>query len=152
MLLLLAGLQFLPTGPVRAAQPVGDYCLVDMNGSQQCVSDLRGKWLVINFWASWCPPCIREMPELQRFYREHRGRAEIWGVTFEDSDKDAILEFVERLAVTYPILGYGQDPLTGYGTVSVLPTTFIIDPQGRFYRRFEGPITAQDLVDAIPWQ
>ena len=126
-----------------------DYQLEDMDGNIHRVSDNRGKWLVINFWASWCPPCLKEMPEIELFYQENKTTAQVWGVTFEDSDKEKILHFVAQLGVTYPILGYAQDPLTGFGNVNVLPTTFVIDPDGLFFHRFEGPITAQDLVDVI---
>ena len=87
------------------------------------------------------------MPELERFYQQNK--ALTWGVSFEDSDKAAIRAYVERLGITFPILGYGQDPLTGYGAVNVLPTTFIIDPDGLFQHRFEGPITADDIVTEI---
>jgi cytochrome c biogenesis protein CcmG/thiol:disulfide interchange protein DsbE len=126
-----------------------DYQLRDLDGQLHRVSDHRGKWLIINFWATWCPPCIREMPELERFFQENKATAHLWGVTFEDSDRVKIQDFVKRLGVTYPILGHGQDPLTGYGNVNVLPTTFIIDPSGLFYHRFEGPISARDIVDII---
>lgn len=127
-----------------------DYELRDLAGNLHRVSDYRGKWLVINFWATWCPPCIKEMPELERFFQENKDRAHMWGVTFEDNGLEKIREFVKRLGVTYPILGYAQDPLTGYGSVTVLPTTFIIDPKGLFFHRFEGPITAQDISNVIP--
>ncbi len=132
------------------ASESGDYQLKDMDGNIHRVSDNRGKWLVINFWASWCPPCIKEMPEIERFYQENKTTAQVWGVTFEDSDKEKIQQFVAQLGVTYPILGYGQDPLTGFGDVNVLPTTFVIDPDGLFFHRFEGPITAQDIINIIP--
>ena len=127
-----------------------EYQLYDLDDELHRVSDHRGKWIVINFWASWCAPCLHEMPEFERFYQAHKSRALVWGVTFEDADKDKIIAFVERLGVTYPILGYGQDPLTGYGKVTVLPTTFVINPEGLFHHRFEGPITAQHIVDVIP--
>jgi hypothetical protein len=90
------------------------------------------------------------MPELERFYQTHKASAEVWGVTFEDTSKENIIKFSRQLGISYPILGYGQDPLTGYGQVTVLPTTFIIDPQGLFFHRFEGPITSRDIVDIIP--
>ena len=146
---LLALLILLVPLPGAQADETFDYQLRDMDGRLYKVSDYRGKWLVINFWATWCPPCLHEMPELERFYQQNRERAQVWGVSFENGDKSTILEYVERLGVTFPILGYGQDPLTGYGEVNVLPTTFIIDPQGLFWHRFEGPITADDIVAEI---
>ena len=126
-----------------------DYQLHDLEGRLHKASDQRGNWLVINFWATWCAPCLKELPELERFYQQNKSTAHLWGVTFEDSDKASIVEFVERLGITFPILGYGEDPLTGYGQVRVLPTTFLINPDGLFLHRFEGPITAQDIITEI---
>ena len=136
--------------PVNAAETEPfDYVLRDLDGVEYRASDSIGKWLVINFWATWCAPCVAEMPELQKFHETRQEQADLWGVTFEDTDIDAIRAFVARLGVTYPILGYGQDPKTGYGPVRVLPTTFVIDPEGRFHHKFEGPISADDLVDIM---
>ena len=126
-----------------------DYQLHDLEGRLHKASDHRGKWLVINFWATWCAPCLKELPELERFYQQNKSTAHLWGVTFEDSDKASIVEFVERLGITFPILGYGEDPLTGYGQVRVLPTTFLINSDGLFQHRFEGPITALDIITEI---
>ena len=126
-----------------------DYQLKDLDGVVHKVSDLRGKYLVMNFWATWCPPCIKEMPELESFYQNHRDTAEVWGVSFEMTEPSDIKLFLKKLNVTYPILGNGQEPQTGYGTVKVLPTTFIIDREGKFLHRFEGAITEQDIVEVI---
>jgi len=106
----------------------------------------------MNFWATWCAPCIHEMPELESFYQNNKDIAEVWGITFEDTDLESIKSFIHKLKITYPILGYGQDPETGYGRVKVLPTTFIIDRDGKFLHRFEGPITEQDIVEIISRQ
>ena len=103
----------------------------------------------MNFWATWCPPCIKEMPELESFYQNHKDSAEVWGVTFEDTEIETVESFVKKLNVTYPILGYGQDPKTGFGEVRVLPTTFIIDRSGKFLHRFEGPISEADIIEII---
>lgn len=126
-----------------------DYALRDLNGNTHNVSSLKGKWLVMNFWATWCPPCIKEMPELESFYQNHKDSAEVWGVTFEDTEIETVESFVKKLNVTYPILGYGQDPKTGFGEVRVLPTTFIIDRSGKFLHRFEGPISEADIIEII---
>lgn len=90
-----------------AAAENPDYLLRDLDGVEHRVSDYRGKWLAINFWATWCAPCLKEMPELERFYQDNKARAQVWGVAFEDSDIGKITQFVSQLGVTYPILGYG---------------------------------------------
>ena len=126
-----------------------DYQLQDLNGKVHRASDHKGKFLVINFWATWCDPCIREMPELEKFYQENRDDAMVWGVTFESTGKQRVIEFVNHLGVTFPILGFGQDPKTGYATVTVLPTTFIVDREGLFLHKFNGPITAADIEQVI---
>ena len=123
-----------------------EYRLQDLDGNEHRLSALRGEWVMINFWATWCPPCIHEMPELEAFHQAHKGgKASVWGVTFEDASAQAIREFVSELGVTYPILGLGQSPVTPFGTVRVLPTTFVINPAGELVRRFEGPVTAAKL-------
>ena len=142
-------LTFTLTTVVAVAGEEQDYSLQDINGITHRVSDLKGKFLVMNFWATWCAPCIHEMPELEKFYQNNKDSAVVWGITFEDTDLESIKSFVNKLNVSYPILGYGQDPETGYGHVKVLPTTFIIDQDGKFLHRFEGPITEQDIIEVI---
>ena len=111
---------------------------------------MRGKWLVMNFWATWCPPCIDEMPELERFHQRHKDSdALVWGVTYEDTPVEQLKVFLDKLAISYPILGNGQPPDTPFGTIKVLPTTFIIDPQGKFHQKIEGRVTAADLERII---
>jgi len=135
-----------------AGETETDYQLKDLDGIVHKVSDLRGKYLVMNFWATWCPPCIHEMPELESFYQNHRDTAEVWGISFEMTDPSEIKSFVKKLNISYPLLGNGQEPKTGFGMVNVLPTTFIIDRDGKFLHRFEGPITEQDIVEVIEGQ
>ena len=132
-----------------AATEKFDYKLRDLDGVEYRASDSLGKWLIINFWATWCTPCLKEMPELEKFYQNNRETADLWGVTFEDTDIQSIRKYVAKLGVTYPILGYGQDPKTGFGLVTVLPTTFVINPEGKFHHKFEGPITAKDISNII---
>jgi thiol-disulfide isomerase/thioredoxin len=120
MITLLLCLMSLAT----SADDIFDYQLHDLDGLLHRASDSRGKWLVINFWATWCAPCLKELPELERFYQHNYDTAQLWGVTFEDTHKASIIEFTERLGISFPILGHAEDPLTGYGEVRVYPPRF----------------------------
>jgi len=127
-----------------------DYSVTDLDGNPHSLSQYRGKWIVLNFWATWCAPCLREMPDLEVFYQNNKNaNATVLGVTFEATPVDEIRRFVDRIKVTYPILESGGDPSTPFGTVRVLPTTFLIDPAGVLYRKIEGSVTAGQLQTAI---
>ena len=127
-----------------------DFSLPDLDGVEHRLSDVRGKWLVMNFWATWCPPCIDEMPELESFHQKHKdSTALVWGITYEDTPVAEVKAFIEKLSVSYPILGHGAQPVVPFGKVKVLPTTFVIDPEGKFHTRLEGRITAAELEQII---
>lgn len=127
-----------------------DYVLRDYKGVEHWLSDYRGKWVVMNFWATWCPPCLHEMPELAKFHAAHKDKhAVVWGVDFEDIAIDTLEKFLKKVSVNYPILGIGQEPYTPFGTVRVLPTTFFIGPDGKFVRKHEGTLTAENIEAII---
>jgi cytochrome c biogenesis protein CcmG/thiol:disulfide interchange protein DsbE len=112
------------------------------------LADLRGKPVVINFWASWCVPCREEAPELARFHREMRGRAQLVGVEFRDAEQDA-LAFVREFGWRFPNV---RDPdgklASGYGLAG-LPTTYVIDGEGRIARSLTGAQTFAQLKRAV---
>jgi cytochrome c biogenesis protein CcmG/thiol:disulfide interchange protein DsbE len=110
--------------------------------------ELRGKPVVVNFWASWCLPCRDEAPELARFDREMRPRARLVGVDFQDAKSDA-LAFIREFRWRFPNVRDPQGKLAGrYGLVG-LPTTYVIDPQGRIARSMTGAQTFEKLVRAV---
>ncbi len=109
---------------------------------------LRGKPVVINFWASWCLPCREEAPELARFDREMRARARLVGVNFQDAEGDA-LAFVREFHWRFPNVRDPRGKLAGrYGLVG-LPTTFVVDARWRLARELTGAQTFAKLVRAV---
>lgn len=110
----------------------------------------RGKWVVVNWWATWCVPCIKELPELSAFVSAHKGKVVAIGLAFEDSDKADIVEFLKKRPVVFPVAQVDPlDPPRDLGPPPGLPNTYVIAPDGRVARTFLGPVTARDLAAVI---
>ena len=128
-----------------AGEPV-DFSLEGADGTSHKLSDYRGRWVVVNYWATWCPPCLEEIPELVDFHERNKaGNAVVLGVNFEDISDASLQEFLEGQLITYPILREQPGASTVLGSVPGLPTTFIVSPEGVPMARQVGPITAAML-------
>lgn len=120
-----------------------------LDGAIYDLEDHRGKWVVVNFWATWCAPCREEMPELSALgvMREH---IEVVGLAYEEIEPDAMRAFLEEHPVAYPIAIIDvYDPPAGFDTPRGLPMTYVIAPDGTVARQFLGPVTAHDIEAAI---
>jgi thiol-disulfide isomerase/thioredoxin len=117
--------------------------------AQQNLSELRGHWLVINYWAVWCKPCRDEIPELNHFARENAAQVKVFGVNFDDARAQQLQQQVEELQIEFPSLGKDPAAELGYQRPSVLPTTVIVNPQGQVHRILQGPQTLASLAAAI---
>lgn len=120
-----------------------------LDGTHWDLATHRGHWVVINYWATWCAPCIAEMPELSAFIKA-RDDVEGIGLAFEDTDRAEILEFLKKHPVEYPIAQVEVDaPPADFDVPRGLPTTYLIAPDGSVAKRFLGPIKEKDLEQAI---
>lgn len=144
--------------PVIAAP---DFTLVDQYGNEHTLSDYKGKTVFLNFWATWCGPCKKEMPDIQQLYLDHgenTGDVIILGVAAPKSDDnpfnqetldaDGIADFLEEGGYTYPVLmDTTGDVLMNYG-ISAFPTTFMIDSDGNLFGYLQGTMT-REIMDSI---
>ena len=141
--LSLAVLWALPL--LSLAEPV-DFELEGLDGKTYRLSDYRGKWVLVNYWATWCPPCREELPELEVFHSNHKDKdAVVLGVAMERIKKEKLQKFVDDQFLSYPILLMQPAASTELGRVPGLPTSYLIDPQGELAARQVGPVTLQDL-------
>jgi len=132
---LLAAAVVLPAcGPApksTRAKPAPSFDLPDLNGGRVSLASLQGKVLVVDFWATWCGPCIKEIPEYAEFWRKNQPRGiEVVGVVMDSGDPDEILDFVREFRIPYRQLLGDDDTAGAFGVNQGYPTTFVIDGKG----------------------
>lgn len=127
-----------------------DFTLMGIDGKRHQLSDFRGKWVVVNYWATWCPPCVEEMPELVNFHERHKDTdAVVIGVNMEEDVPAAdIAGFVEQFLVSYPVL-LSEPQMTALGPIAGLPTTFLVSPEGKVVAHKLGMVTAEGIESFI---
>lgn len=118
-----------------------DFELPDIDGEPHKLSDYHGKVIMLNFWGTWCPPCRREMPSMQRLYQKFKEKGLVVIAVNQFETEDIVFEFTARLSLvpTFPILLDRESRITEIYKVPGLPTTFLIDKQGMIrYRAIGG--------------
>jgi thiol-disulfide isomerase/thioredoxin len=121
-----------------------DMPLVAVDGSKHNLNQYRGKWLVVNYWATWCPPCIVEMPELQSFHDEHADKdGMVIGINAELISQNRLQTFLEDYFISYPIFMSKPGAQSELGLIPGLPTTFLVTPEGKVVARQVGPVTRE---------
>jgi peroxiredoxin len=130
--------------------PAPDFTLLSLDGSQVKLSDFRGKAVLLNFWATWCPPCKIEMPWFEDLQKQYaKDGLVVLGVAMDDSEPATIAKFASELGVNYPVL-LGTDQVSDdYGDVQYLPTTFYIGRDGTIVDKMIGLLDRKDVEEAV---
>ena len=124
-----------------------DMPLDDVYGNKVNLSSYQGKWVVVNYWATWCPPCIVEMPELQAFHDAHQNNdAIVIGINTELIGKQQLLNFLDDYFITYPVFVSKPTQKSELGLIPGLPTTFLVSPEGKVVARQVGAVT-RDMIE-----
>lgn len=126
-----------------------DFSLPSLDGVEVSLSEYRGQWVVVNYWAIWCKPCVKEIPDLAALH-SRREDVTVLGLAFDESGPAAIRTFLEDFDMDYPILMVDTfEPAEGVETPMVLPTTLLFDPSGKEQKRFLGAVTSAQIEAAI---
>ena len=128
------------------------FSLIDTQGNIHTNQSTQGKYLVINFWATWCPPCLKEIPAFVEFYENNKDRVLILGLDYEQADKKAIEEFTDTFMVNYPIVlfdKHNSPQFPNFGEVIGMPTTYVYNPKGKLVDFKMGEMDIESLKNAI---
>lgn len=149
--LVLAMACLLAVPSVRADMPAQPQLKVTtLDGKTFDLAAERGKWVIVNYWATWCVPCIKEMPDISKFVAEHKDKVAAIGLAYDDSEKADIQAFLVKHPVVYPVAQVTLDkPLPDFDEPRGLPTTWLIAPDGKVAKRFVGTVNEQSLGEAI---
>ena len=134
------------SGPALAAI---DFELEGLDGQTYQLNDYRGEWVVVNYWATWCAPCRKEIPDLSQLH-DSRTDITVLGLAFEDTSIEDFERFLEQFPASYPILLVDvYDPPEALGAPRALPTTFLVNAKGEMVHTWIGPVTSTMITEWI---
>ncbi|PEC77043.1 thiol:disulfide interchange protein [Bacillus cereus] len=138
---------------IEIGKSAPDFTLTKLDGTNVKLSDLKGKKVILNFWATWCGPCQQEMPDMEAFYKEHKENVEILAVNYTPSEKgggeEKVSNFAKEKGITFPILlDKNIDVTTAYKVITI-PTSYFIDTKGVIQDKFIGPMTQKEMKKRV---
>lgn len=134
----------------QAVEKAPDFTLPDLEGKPFSSSGLKGKVVILDFWATWCPPCRAELPHFKSLYKQYQAQGlEIVGVALDHGGASIVKPFVEDNEIRYRILIGNKKVTADYGGIRGLPTTFVIDRKGRIVEKFVGYRDKETFESAI---
>jgi peroxiredoxin len=155
-LILLAALLILqPVSAVKRqaagqGQPAPAFALKDLRGRTLRLGDYKGKVLLINFWATWCAPCLVEMPDLVKLQKEHESRGlQIVGITCPPMSQKNVQDIARKLKINYPVLRGTHAVSDAYSANDVLPTTIVVDREGKIRARILGILEPEEFERSV---
>ncbi|HFU7075869.1 MULTISPECIES: redoxin domain-containing protein [Bacillus] len=138
---------------IEIGRSAPDFELTKLDGTNVKLSDLKGKKVILNFWATWCGPCQQEMPDMEAFYKEHKENVEILAVNYTPSEKgggeEKVSNFIKEKGITFPVLlDKNIDVTTAYKVITI-PTSYFIDTKGVIQDKFIGPMTQKEMEKRV---
>ena len=124
---------------------VRDFSFYDMKGKTHKFSDYKGKWVLVNYWATYCPPCRAEVPDIEEFYRANKSKFVVLGMDAGGTSADSIDSFKKEFDITYPLIPAQESTQLAFGMIMGIPTSFIVSPSGEIVNTTVGLITYDDL-------
>ncbi len=137
---------------LTASWAQADFKMTDTNGKTHSLSGYKGKWVLVNYWATWCPPCLEEIPDLIALHENKKNNLVVLGIALDYRSAKQVTDFADGLLVTYPIV-LGNPKITNQiGPVQGLPTTYLFNPEGKIVAQQVGAITRESVESFLAGQ
>ena len=118
------------------------FILEDTAGKKQSLAQYKGKWVIVNYWATWCPPCLEEVPDLVALYDSRKDKdVMVLGVVFDYKNTTEVADYVDDMLMSYPIILGDDEVIKQIGRAEVMPTTYIYNPRGVLVKTKRGLVT-----------
>ncbi len=124
-------------------EPVPAFLARDLDGHVVSTAEWNGKVTLLTFWATWCGPCRAEIPMLIDFEKQYKGQMQVIGISVDDDSPDRVKEFVQKAGINYPIVMWTRDIVSRFGGVPALPTTYVINREGRVMQKHVGLVAPE---------
>ncbi|MBP2078736.1 peroxiredoxin family protein [Oceanobacillus polygoni] len=130
----------------EVGQKAPDFKLMTNEGETVQLSDFKGKRVLLNFWATWCPPCREEMPDMERFYKDKDAVVLAVNITNMEMNRKTVAEFIATYGLTFPVLMDEEGQVSSLYKISPIPTTYLIDSNGVIRQRVYGPLNYEQMI------
>lgn len=145
----LAGLCLAALTLMAVSAQAADFKVTDTKGKTHSLSAYKGKWVLVNYWATWCPPCLEEIPDLISLHENKKNNLVVLGIALEYKDPKQVIDFADGLLVTYPIVLGNPRIVNQIGPMQGLPTTYLFNPEGKMVAQQVGAITREAVESYI---
>lgn len=125
------------------------FSFTDSKGKPQTLEQYKGKWVLVNFWATWCPPCLEEIPDLIALHENRKNNLVVIGVALDYRNPKDVLQFADQMMVSYPLVLGDHKMAAQVGPIGGLPTTYLYNPQGKQVAYNTGLITREAIEKYI---